>query len=430
LADQPGWAIEPLDRPLDVNLAQEGLQWEHHLRIALREAVPYRSLSSRRQVLAVPWGRPVDGVEYQAEGSQLQSRLWVTMPEHRLLIVGDGAEDQSQIAPWASAVAKASLGLADQHPDFRWAAVIGPTPSPHSYALGLLEPATVGPLQIRPGGVQLTEYLPSRSSLFSRGVFWSWPAIVEGTTRGFNWRAASQAATRQLVRLCALLSVCWGRAWQIRQGPVDAGESSLVIPEFAAFEEHPKTSSEVHRAAVAVPAWASDAWETLAGDRAATNALTAHYEGLLVRDDHPSLALLAFVAATEAVGRMRHPTARPTERFRRALRLVASEPEVEVLWRAYLARNETVHEAVIHGGEFAWGSPSLPSFFGLDPLSQFELEVVGQLDRLSRRLIHLVLKGELAAAEPLPTPEGDPFEAWPKGLIAQAALVEGVEIGP
>jgi hypothetical protein len=208
LADQPGWAIEPLDRPLDVNLTQEGLHWEHHLRIALREAVPYRSLSSRRQLLAVPWGRPVDGVEYQAEDSQLQSRLWVTVPEHRLLIVGDGAQDQSQITPWVNAVAKASLGLADQHPDFRWTAVIGPTPSPHSYALGLLEPATVGPLRIRPGGVQLTELLPSGSSLSSRGVFWSWPAIIEGTTKGFNWRAASQAATRQLVRLCALLSLC------------------------------------------------------------------------------------------------------------------------------------------------------------------------------------------------------------------------------
>lgn len=72
----------------------------------------------------------------------------------------------------------------------------------------------------------------------------------------------------------------------------------------------------------------------------------------------------------------------------------------------------------------------MPSFFGLDPLSTFELEVVGQLDRLSRRLIHLVLRGELAAAEPMPTPDGDPFEAWPKGLVAQTAVIESVTIDP
>jgi hypothetical protein len=163
----------------------------------------------------------------------------------------------------------------------------------------------------------------------------------------------------------------------------------------------------------------------------ARNALTAYYEGLLVEDSHPSLALLAFVAAIEAVGKELHPSARPTERFQRALRLVATEPEADVLRRAYAARSETVHEAAIHGREAARGAPSLPSFFGLDPFSGFELEVVGQLNRLSRNLLHLALRGELESAQPLATPTGrDPFEAWPRGALAATMLVEDVQIGP
>jgi hypothetical protein len=110
---------------------------------------------------------------------------------------------------------------------------------------------------------------------------------------------------------------------------------------------------------------------------------------------------------------------------------VASEPEVERLQSIYDARrSRTVHEAAIHGRELARGALPLASFFGPDPFSRFELEVVGQLNRLSRDLLHLVLKGEVQSAKPLPTPiDRDPFEAWPKGVLAASELVEDVEIG-
>jgi hypothetical protein len=112
--------------------------------------------------------------------------------------------------------------------------------------------------------------------------------------------------------------------------------------------------------------------------------------------------------------------------------LVASEPEVERLRSIYDARrSRTVHEAALHGREAARGALPLASFFGPDPFSRFELEVVDQLNRLSRNLLHLVLKGELQSAKPLPTPtDRDPFEAWPMGVLGASELVEDVEIGP
>ena len=89
-----------------------------------------------------------------------------------------------------------------------------------------------------------------------------------------------------------------------------------------------------------------------------------------------------------------------------------------------------MHEAAIHGRELARGALPLASFFGSDPFSRFELEVVGQLNRLSRDLLRLVLKGEVQSAKPLPTPiDRDPFEAWPKGVLAVSELVGDIEIG-
>jgi hypothetical protein len=43
----------------------------------------------------------------------------------------------------------------------------------------------------------------------------------------------------------------------------------------------------------------------------------------------------------------------------------------------------------------------------------------------------LHLTRELQSAEPLPTPvDGDPFEAWPRGVLAVGVRVDDVEIGP
>jgi hypothetical protein len=184
--------------------------------------------------------------------------------------------------------------------------------------MGLTAPATVGPLELRPGGVQHVEHVRSSTpSLYRVVTFQSWPVIVEGTASGYNWWAASESATRGLNRLCALMTVSLGRAWIVRQNP-----------------------------------------GMVEGD-----ALGAHYEGILIKDAHPSIALLALVSAIEVVGQKRlhierckccRQVTENAERFRQALMLVVSEEEATALKRmAYGPRvqDRPCREAPRQGGD-------------------------------------------------------------------------------
>ncbi len=58
-----------------------------------------------------------------------------------------------------------------------------------------------------------------------------------------------------------------------------------------------------------MPDWIGSAWDAAATKQLASDALSAYYEGLLLKDDHPSVALLASVAAIEAVGQTLLPGA-------------------------------------------------------------------------------------------------------------------------
>jgi hypothetical protein len=188
----PGWVVEPFGSPIDVDLSTEGAEWEHHLAVALEEAVSFGSFAGSSRVAFQAGRGSVRLVEYEARDSALKSRLWVTVADRRVLIAGDGPEDDAQITPWVRAVVAANVRMSQRHPTFEWVAVIGPAPNDHQPGMGLAAPATVGPLRLRPGGVRHEEHVrPSTPSLSSRGMFWSWPAAVEGRASGFNWWAAA-----------------------------------------------------------------------------------------------------------------------------------------------------------------------------------------------------------------------------------------------
>ena len=215
---------------------------------------------------------------------------------------------------------------------FRWVALVGPAPSDHDPGMGLAEPGTVGPLELRPGGVRHIEYVRlSTPSLSGVATFQSWPVVVEGIASGYNWWPALEAAIGDLNRLCALLTASFGRAWIIRQSPgmVEEDEPEFAIPEHGPFEQH-YGSTELAHSDATLPVWLDRAWEVAVRDQLASDALSPHYEGMLIKDAHPSFALLAFVSAIEAVGQTRLPTERcncckqvtkNTQRFRQALRL-------------------------------------------------------------------------------------------------------------
>lgn len=85
-----------------------------------------------------------------------------------------------------------------------------------------------------------------------------------------------------------------------------------------------------------MPEWLTPAWEVTENNTVAANALTAYYQGTLIQQDHPSLALLAFVASIEAIGKSLDPTERwNRQRFVNALQRITSGPELDVLAEAY-----------------------------------------------------------------------------------------------
>jgi hypothetical protein len=403
----PAWVYEPFGNPVDVDLSAEGAQWEHHLSAALSERVPHGSFSGSRKIMEVPGSGSLEYIEYEARESGLRSKLWVTVKDRWVLIAGDGPEDEAQVSPWVEAVLAAKARMAEEHPVFRWVALIGPAPSDHEPGMGLTEPATIGPLELRPGGVRHIEHVRlSTPSLSGMATFQSWPVIVEGTASGYNWWPAREAAMGDLNRLCALLTASFGRAWIIRQSPgmVEGDKAEFAIPDHGPFEQH-YGSTELAHSDVAVPGWLDRAWDVAVDDELASDALSAHYEGMLIKDAHSSFALLAFVSAIEAVGQTRLPTERctcckqvtkNTERFRQALRLVVSEEEVTALTKmAYGPRSKTVHAAKLHGREAVRGSPSLANFFGLEASYLFEIATVRQLEQASRQLVQRLLKGEI-----------------------------------
>jgi hypothetical protein len=367
----------------------------------------FESFAASSRVVFQQLGGPSACVEYQARDSSLTSRLLVTVEDRRVLIVGVGAEDEVQVTPWVQAVIAASARMTEQHPTYEWVAVIGPTPNDHEPGMGLAEPATVGPLKLRPGGVRHDEYVHSSTPSFgTRGVYWSWPVVVEGGASGYNWWAANEAAIRGLNRLCALVSVSCGRPWTVRQAPMQGDAAQITIPEYSPWEKHPGTPDDnVSRTEVSLAAWVGIAWEVVAREPLANDALSAYYEGILIKDEHPSVALLAFVAAVEAVGEKLVALERcmcckmvkgSGERFRKALRLVVSDEEATALKKkAYGPRSATVHRAQLHGREAVRGAVHLANFFGIEPPYRFEIDTVRQLERASRQLVQWLLKGDI-----------------------------------
>src|SRR5437588_10563612 len=107
----------------------------------------------------------------------------------------------------------------------------------------------------------------------------------------------------------------------------------------------------------------SRAWDIAACDNGVDRALSVYHEGLLLKERHPSFALVAFTAAIEAVGtRIWEPprcracgvVMKSAERFRNALRLVAPQ-KADDLGRLYGHRSKTVHAGHLHGSELFFG---------------------------------------------------------------------------
>lgn len=291
-----------------------------------------------------------------------------------------------------------------------WFAIVGPAHENHTCHQELSGPVVVGPLHLKPAGT-LRETVPQWTPPQLGGVElrWSYPisvsaevipavwSSVERPWKGFLAPNVSAEAATLLHRLRGLLAIAWDRNWTVRGLPAP---ESYALPAWIGGPPSPELGREAERGEqleavpVDIPGWMDHAWALLDDDRALENSVAIHLEGVALHDRHPSVALLAYVAAIESIGQSmdqpkRCPVCRQilgaTSAFRQALGEVMSDDEAAALGFPKL-RGSTVHSGVLHGNEGLlgalrdWGEEE-------DPRHRFGYEVVGRLRRASRELI-------------------------------------------
>jgi hypothetical protein len=166
-------------------------------------------------------------------------------------------------------------------------------------------------------------------------------------------------------------------------------------------EDFDSSTAPESRNVKTIPNWASAAFEYMNNRTQLGHAVAIHHEGLRAQLEHPSFALIAFIASIEAVANLLFREERCPEcnahknvadRFRATLRLVATDEEARRLGEAYSPRSRTVHIGRLHGGKTA---PGMPNFsWGVNPIREFEWMAWG-MRAASRRLLERAVRGEL-----------------------------------
>jgi len=249
-----------------------------------------------------------------------------------------------------------------------------------------------------------------------RGGPWPfWPIRVTGSVSCYSWEEdGTEAVAARLRYLVELLTLAFDVPMDVRVGPYDptvpeGGEEDLVVPGIrnpTLPEDHPWAANS---GPTEVPEWVTDALDgKTKTNTTVRQALAAHYEGMQLKSDHPSMALLAFVASIESLATPRKGLPRCGEcdavlesgkRFRDALAGVLSPDEVVLVGNAYNRRSRTVHDGRLHGSEDVLGMPPLAGFYsGLSPGVRFELGTVDLAAKASR---------ELLLARFMPSPAGE-----------------------
>lgn len=297
-----------------------------------------------------------------------------------------------------------------------WWALIGPPPSPtpmgvivapHDKGRRLASLMALGPVQLRDGERRFVQYTRSEPrTLDGWTEHESWPIIVEGSSQVESGLEFDHEAAMQVRRAAMLVSLAWGEPWHVRSQPKlvknlppSVPDSDPPPPPFMAQRV------EVGSGPTPLPEWLTTAWGELEADEWIARSLLLWHEGFLVEPSHPSLSLLAYTAAVEAVSKSSwvtaisndaQPAAGPTARFESTIRLVAGDPEGEEVLRElgwYGRRSKTVHDGTLHGHELGAGPLlDLGTSFSAQAQGDFAVRVVPTMRGLTARLIELSLR--------------------------------------
>jgi hypothetical protein len=338
----------------------------------------------------------------------------------------DVSPDEALCEAWIAAANAATGSLGSAGRIFEWTALLGPpTPGVIGQFPPLAESVLIGQMTLTPQPDPVEEFGTSPTpSLSSFTTSCWWPILAEGSDTAYAWTAATKKAGFALRRLCAFLSVVLDacvvtreapapREWGVRKAPRrPSWQRDDVGPESKFPEGSPPADQQMF------PVEMVAVWDDLPKRPWLAHALEIYHEGLLTDFAHPSLALVAYTAAIEAIANHLFTASRcPTcnthtlvaAKFRTTLRLVLTEEEADRLGQLYSPRSRTVHEGRLHGSEGMAGH----FVFGYDNAELGFLAAVLRLRGAARDLLLLALRHELPArrdlpAELIPTTDGAP----------------------
>lgn len=390
-----------------VRFSDQGDEWCHHLTVALT-GDSYMGARGTDGTDPVELGPPSIG--------PVHSKLLVRPHGDGIscTVTGDGdAGPADQVEPWRRAAYTAVSLLGRQNQAFTWEAILGTAPQ----SLGLdrvgpfEKPQDFGPVRLAPGGVCMREQVFSER-IGGTGFRHSFPLIASSDYTTYVWDRAAQIAELCLRRTCAMLTMVTGEVWIPRSHPAQVTDKADVLrvpPVFGPAPPLPGESAGTEWRGEIPPDiepfrlsdWAGRAWPVLADDRDLAIALNAVYEGMRLEQRHPSLAHLTFVAAIEGIGARivsdepcdcspgcTHDKNVAQKRFRKALKTVMTNREVENIWKiAYTLRSRTGHVGMLFGSENTYGYSHYGSLFNTADDALFDYIILGQLRNASRRVV-------------------------------------------
>ncbi len=394
-------AVESVDRAV---VGKDWLdQWIHYAQRHLNESNSgYVAMSSGYDPTTAPF------IELRAARGEKHLDV-----DTRLLVlrVNDGIEvylggrdagpDAEACEAWIAAAKAATASLGSPEQTFEWTALLGPPAAGvAAYFPPLAESLVVGNITLTPQ--------PDPVQETGTNANWWWPILAEGAHTGYSWTAAMKKVAFDLRRLCGLLSVAFDAGCAvIREGPLPREWGPRKAPPRANRQtEVSEGPPPPHRQSF--PADLVPAWGELERRPWLARALEIYHEGLLIDSAHPSLALVAYTAAIEAVGNPlfkvpKCPTCNTytgvTAKFRATLRYVLADDEADRLGRLYSPRSNTVHRGWLHGPE---GTGDNLLIFGWESQEIGFLSTVIQLRRAARDLLLAALRQELPPKRDLP----------------------------
>lgn len=196
---------------------------------------------------------------------------------------------------------------------------------------------------LRPGERRLREFVRSEPhSLAGVVEFESWPIIVEGRDPTSSFDPGVHERLHQLV---CLLALAWDEPWQLRSSPWPIASLPPEVPESWPFPlGHDDFDAGPRAEPHPLPQMIGDHWPTLGSRGPVRRACSVWHQALLAQELHPSLALVAYLAALDAL-------ADKSLGSRRRVLLVAEEFGTEEqhaqLRRLYKQRSATVHDGVL-----------------------------------------------------------------------------------